>query len=266
MFREEDKDNLELVRQIVLYRLKSDPEWHSLTSSWSENYGGLFVDFEHPNLRARFAFLANEVMWQLLTQGVISVGHNVNNLELPYFHVTDYGRKVLDEERFIAHDPTGYLEDMKALSGIILGDTAIAYLEKALRCFNAGCHLAAVLLLGVAAESVFLGLCGVLLDALDNNSEKAKFAKLAHTKPKHRWIIGKYQRLDHRVKRELPESLDVTLISLCELIRRQRNDLGHPQQDPPELTREEAFMFFRLFPGFVRDLEALAQYYRTRSL
>ncbi len=266
VFRQSDWNNLELVRQIVFYRLKNDSDWSQLDHTWGEQYGARFVEFEHRNLRLRFVVLVNEVMWQLISQGVISPGLNAHNPSLPFFHITDYGHKVLETECFIAHDPTGYLDEIRSLSGIVLGDNAIVYLEEALRCFNSGCHLAAVLLLGVASESVFLRLCDVIHKALDSEKEKDKFAKITHVGPKHTWLIGKYQRLDKRIKRELPESLSITLISLYDLIRRQRNDLGHPQEDPPELTREQAFVFFKLFPGFVQDMEAFAQHCQSHTL
>lgn len=49
-------------------------------------------------------------------------------------------------------------------------------------------------------------------------------------KTKHRWIVTKYEALPARIKREhLPDGLDVTLKGVYDLIRRQRNELGHPQ-------------------------------------
>ncbi len=266
LFRETDRKNLELVRQIVLFRLKNDPEWSQFDYTWDPRYVSRFVDFENPYLRDRFVFLANEIMWQLLIQGVISVGLNAHNLNLPFFHITDYGHDVLNQERFIPHDPTGYLIEIKSLSGSILSVTAITYIEEALHCFNAGCHIAAVLLLGVAAESVFLNLCAVIQTTLIDGTGKKNLDSKVQVKTKHRWIIQKYQGLDGKIRGELPESLDTTLISLYELIRRQRNELGHPQENPPELTREQAFVFFKLFPSFVKDLEAFAVYCQTHGL
>ena len=266
IFRQTDYDNLELVRQIVLYRLKHDSNWSQFDYIWAER-GSSFVEFEPHQLRRRFVVLANEVMWQLLIQGVITVGMNANNPNLPFFRVTDYGQKVLEAERFIPHDPTGYLNDLRAASGAIATDVTVAYVEEALRCFNAGCHVASVLLLGVAGESIFNHMCDMIRPTLKNGSEQKKLDSQLPVKPRHRWIVQKYQSLPQSVRREqLPESLDMTLVSLYDLIRRQRNELGHPQEKPPELSREEAFVFFRLFPAFVRDVQAFAEYYHQSGL
>ena len=266
VFRESDRNNLELVRQIVFNRLKHDSNWKQFDYVWGER-DQAFVKFENKYLRDRFLVLVNEVMWQLLVQGVITAGMNSSNPTLPFFRLTDYGKKVLEAERFIPHDPTGYLKGLRATTGTIAKDVAISYMEEALRCFNSGCNLASVLLLGVAAESVFNQLCDVIKPSLKNNSEQKKLADKLSVKPRHRWIVQKYQSLPSKVRREqLPESLDMTLTSLYDLIRRQRNDLGHPQEKPPDLSREQAFMFFRLFPEFVSDIEAFAKYCQKHGL
>ncbi len=266
VFRESDRDNLELVRQIVLYRLKHDSDWNQFDYVWGER-GSSFVEFESGRLRGRFSVLANEVMWQLLIQGVITVGMNASNPNLPFFRITDYGHKVLEGQRFIPHDPTGYLEELRAATGVIATDVTIAYVEEALRCFNAGCHIASVLLLGIAAESIFNHMCSIIRSSLENSSEHNKLNSKLPVKPRHRWIVQKYQNLGNTARREqLPESLDMTLTSLYDLIRRQRNELGHPQEKPPELSREQAFVFFRLFPGFVSDVQAFAEYCQKNGL
>jgi hypothetical protein len=266
IFRQSDFNNLELARQIVLYRLKHDTDWNQFDYIWGER-GSSFVEFESPQLRSRFVVLANEVMWQLLIQGVITVGLDASNPNLPFFRMTDYGQKVLEAERFIPHDPTGYLDELRAMTGVVATDVAIAYAEEALRCFNSGCHIASVLLLGIAAESIFNHMCDVIRPSLRNGSEQKKLSSRLPVKPRHRWIVQKYHNLPRTVQREqLPESLDMTLASLYDLIRRQRNELGHPQENPPELSREQAFVFFRLFSGFVSDVQAFAEYCQENGL
>lgn len=266
IFREEDRNNLEFVRQIILHRLKHDREWHQFDYSWT-GFTGKYVDFERTQLRDRFLVLATEVMWQLVTQGIVAPGMNSANLTLPFFHITDYGKTVLETERFVPHDPTGYLKEVRGAAKTVVGEVAITYIEEALRCFNSGCQLAAVLLLGVAAECVLLELCKVIHSSLRSAADQKALDGKQTIKHKHRWIVDKYLALPSSTRRErLPESLDLTLTSLYELIRRQRNDLGHPQEKPPELSREQAFVFFRLFPGFVSDIELFADYCRNNDL
>ena len=104
--------------------------------------------------------------------------------------------------------------------------------------------------------------------SLKSTKDKQTFAKLPDTvKAKHRWLVDKFQTLPAEVRRkQLPESLDMTLLSLYELIRRQRNDLGHPQENPPDVSRDQAFVQFRLFPTFIKDVEAFAAYCKSDGL
>lgn len=262
-FTKEDANNLELVRQIVLSRLKDDRHFNQLNDPWDSPSVDQFVKIESPADRNRFVFLTMEVIWQLIIQGVITPGLNPPNPGLPWFRVTDYGRKVLEAEGPIPHDPTGYLDEIRRESVTVATDTTHAYLQEALRCYTSGCHLASVLLLGVAAESVFLKLWEVIGQNLATASDIKKFQQLDRKNliaPKHRWLADKVSNLPSAVTRQLPEGLQMTIRSLYDLIRQERNELGHPRENPPTVDREQAFMFFRLFPTFIRHVEAFAAY------
>lgn len=266
-FTRDDLSNLELVRQIVLRRLKEDRGFNQFYSQWvsCERY----VTFGEPEIqvRQRFEFLADEVLWQLFIQHVITPGKDPSNPDFPWFRVTNYGEKVLEAERFIPHDPTGYLTEVSQTAQSVVGQASLAYLEESLRCFNSGCHLASVLLLGVAAEAVLLRLCDVAKDSLSDPDERTAFSQLKWVKPKHRWLVSKYETLPMRDRRELlPEDLDMTLSSLYELIRRQRNELGHPQEQPPAIDRDAAYMYLKLFPRFIENAETFATYCSDQGL
>jgi hypothetical protein len=120
--------------------------------------------------------------------------------------------------------------------------------------------------LGVAAESAFNELCDAVRPTLANAADQPNLALAVFVKTRHRWLVGRYRNLPGVERRQLPESLDVTLTSLYDLIRRQRNALGHPQSQPPNTSREEAFVFFKLLPTFIQDAQALAIYCSTNAI
>jgi len=259
VFRDADFANLEFVRHVVLRRLKDDADWHQFDRTWDER-NQAFVRFEEPRLRPRFITLSNEIMWQLIIQGVITVGMNSDNPNLPWFRITDYGQKVLDAERLIPHDPTGYLDELRGVAGPLDISVMVSYVEEALACFVSGCNVAATLLLGVAAESVFNELCSAIQPTMADPNERSNLDLTRQVRPRHRWLVTKYQNLSAAQRRQLPESLDVTLTSLYDLIRRQRNELGHPQATPPQVTREVAFVHFQMLPTYLIDMQAFATY------
>src|SRR5262249_14183220 len=106
-----------------------------------------------------------------------------------------------------------------------------------------------------------------VIDAsLKRQNDRTTFAKLRWVKEKHRWVVDKFQALPVAERRKLPESLDVTLSSLYDLIRRQRNDIGHPSDKVPELGRDAAFVYFRLFATFIEDVETFAAYCKKSGI
>ncbi len=84
VFTQNDFDNLELVRQIVLLRLKDDRNFNAFYQHWDSSTER-YVTFVEPQARgrSRFEFLADEVLWQLFIQGVITLGKDTNNPALP---------------------------------------------------------------------------------------------------------------------------------------------------------------------------------------
>ncbi len=268
IFGDAQRDDITLARQLVLRRLREDKAWKVINHP--EQFDG-FLEFTTPQDKAHFLELADTVMWELVVLGVILPGSGggraVENFNLPNFRRTEYGEKVLQAGRFIPHDPAGYVGEACAVGQTCVGAVARGYLEEALRCFNRICYTASVLLLGVAAEATFLQLGNAISPFIGDPNERKRFEKLVWVKDKHRWIVAKYEQLERNVKRvRLPDGMDISLKGIYDLIGRQRNELGHPQNVPPEVDKDHAFASFRLFLTYLRDMEAFVEYCRTAGI
>jgi len=91
-----------------------------------------------------------ELIWEFLFQGILTVGMNSANTDLPWVRVTDYGKKCIEEGQILPHDPDGYLKTLKEeIPGV--DPIIIMYISEALQTFRRGCYLAAVVMLGCAA-------------------------------------------------------------------------------------------------------------------
>jgi len=143
---------------------------------------------------------------------------------------------------------------------------ATGYLREALNCFKHGCYTASVLLLGIATEAVFLEFNAILQKSISDQKNVKEFEKNDTVKKKHRWIVAKYEALPATKRRQLPDGLDVTLKGVYDLIRRQRNELGHPQDVSPEIDRDHAFAHFQIFQTYIKDIEGFADYCRKNGL
>jgi len=262
-FDDSRKNDIGLVREILLRRLREDG------SGWTQ-FGQLdpgfdrFLEFPSVTERWRFDELLRQVIWEFIASGVIAPGNGLHSsgANLPFFSITDFGREVLSAGQAIPHDPDGYLAEIRGAGKTCVDIVAIGYIEEALCCFARGCYTASVLLLGVAAEAVILKACELIVEASADPAVRKVYDNLPDgVKQRHRWLVERYNALPPKVRRgALPDGLDVTLTSAYDLIRRQRNDLGHPQAIPPAIDRQHAFVFFRVFLTVLKDLEAFTTF------
>ena len=168
------KPDLETVREVFFERLRCDRGWNQLNPIGQdfEPYVECAGNFDSQP----FTCLVHKVFWQLLIEGIVAPGIDSGNLNLPWFHVTDYGRQVVESGPGNPHDSTGYL---KRLSEQVAQPdlTVLAYLTEGLHAFRRGNTVSATVMLGIAAERVFLLLCETLHAALQSPGEKQKFVK-----------------------------------------------------------------------------------------
>jgi len=248
-FTPDDEGDEDLVRRIVLYRLAHDKHWHQLDAIWEDQRTVEFPRIGGRDARRGFVFMAHEVMHRLLVQGIIAPGLDANNLLLPFFHITSLGHEVLQASAVVPYDPSGYLA---ALRQVTSRSVLLAYAKEAVRCFDSACFTAAVFFLGVACES--------LLVEIHASLSRTKRPENAPIKHKYDELVKLYESLAKQEKRKLPDTLDIQLGATYNMIRRQRNELGHPQSNPPAMDQRQAFCFFMVFPELVRDVEAFGQY------
>jgi len=104
------------------------------------------------------ALTLQEVLWDLLVQGVLAPGKNSLNLNLPFVHVTEFGAACLEDEAILAHDPDGYVARLESSCGETADPDLIETAREALLAFLAGRYPSSVVMLGRSAE--------ILLDRL----------------------------------------------------------------------------------------------------
>lgn len=253
--------DLETARQIVFARLRADREWHQ-TDRTGDGFSPLVEYPAERNGRWRLVGLANEVFWLLVGEGILSPGMDYHNPDLPWFHITDYGRMVLASEEPQPYNPTGYLAGLRAR--IAAADpTVMAYVAESLETFRKGNLVSSAVMLGIAAERVFLLLCASLEASLANPAEKARFTKLLDRfsmKPKLDWVHEKIQQIQKQSPGGFPENSTIMIVAIYDLMRGQRNELGHPRELPPRVRREDAFVNLQIFPRYYEIAEETREF------
>lgn len=206
-----------------------------------------------PRLSARDYARAQSVFWDLLIEGVVRPGlHDGMNNDLPFFHVTDYGKEAVKGGAASPYDPDGFLRrlaaDVPALDPVIL-----TYLTEALHTFRISCLLSSVIALGCASEKAFLLLVKSYGDALQGSAQ-AKFRKDTEGRLIKRQFDEFQSRLGGHLRAKLPgdveADLDVTLSGVFTLFRNLRNEAGHPTGRSVE--REQTYANLLVFPSYLK--------------
>jgi len=115
-------------------------------------------------------------------------------------------------------------------------------------------------MLGIAAERVFLLVCEATLNALQDANERTTLSRLLRgfaMKRKLDWVHKKYLAIQQSPPQGFPDNATLVITGIYDLLRVQRNDLGHPRQLPPSLGGEELFASLQCFPGFMLSADRL---------
>ena len=251
---------MRLLRLVVFERLRRDPQWNYYPNS-SSGFTD-YVDTSHPHASEALGFHLSEVVWQLLIEGVLAPGSNSANPNLPWFHLTPLGRSVLESQGPNPFDPEGYVEFVQRKVSDA-DATVLLYLAESLNTQRTGNLVASAVMLGIAAERVFLLLSQSLHAALKDPKEKKEFGDILGRfpmKPKLDWVRAKIESLQSRKVRGIPESAGLVIMAIYDMIRQQRNELGHPREEPPALTRDDVLASIQVFVRYYETAEALRSF------
>jgi hypothetical protein len=192
--------------------------------------------------------------------GDLSAG-SVNAMRWPWFRVTDHGRRVLEASEYSPYDPDGYLRRLKGEIPSV-DETIVRYVEESLRCLRMDCLLAAAVTIGCASEQAVLLLIEQFGQAITDPKSKREYEDDTSS-----WIIArKYKAfrksLDSAAKdlpKPLRDPLKQQLHGVFDLIRRTRNDAGHPTGEP--ITRETVLASQIVFPGYCKYVYSLKDHF-----
>jgi hypothetical protein len=254
-----------IVRHMVIRRLREEQSWRTFTAP--EVGFQAYVDIE-PGSLSHFSYLAREVWWQLLCTGILAPGKDPTNADLPDFHLTPLGEAFIQSGEWPVYDPESYLARLNA-SIPIPDATVLAYLAESLRSFERGNFVASTIMVGIAAERAFILLCDSMLNALADVKERSVLSKKMERyqmKPKLDWVHAKLLAMQKKPPLGLPDNAVIATTAIYDLLRCQRNDLGHPQPKPPTLSPEQVLNYLLVFPGFYRTVESVRGVLKNASI
>lgn len=265
-------DDLALVRQVMFRRLRDSldappqNQWRQLEDDNGQGFEN-YVEFPfHRQGVASFEMAVMDAFWQLVAEGILAPGLNAGARNLPWFHVTEYGKKVIAQGEYQPHDRDGYLQRLSTRNPDV-DPTVLAYLEESLETFTRGNRVASMVMLGVAAERVFDLVCESLLaSSVMSAKERATLEdhmKRARLKPRLEYVHQKLTKLQDARTPGFPESAALMVTAMYDIIRAQRNHLGHPQEKPPRLDADVANARLQMFAGYFETAEEVRRFLRS---
>jgi hypothetical protein len=232
----------------------------------------------NPNLRPSFGdgrqflergdeTILNEIIWSLIVQGILVPGLDDANSTLPFIRLTEYGRRCVEEDRLLPHDPDGYLREFqKALPGV--DTTILEYLTESLQCYIHGLHRASAVMLGAASEQAILLLIYRCADSIADLPSRERFESDVDKAPS---MFRKYEIFEKRfstVKTGMPKNLtnnvDSLLRGVFDLIRNTRNDAGHPAIGA-EVNRDGIYSHLKLFIPYCLRIYGLIGWFSNNT-
>jgi len=197
------------------------------------------------------------VVWELIIEGVYTPGSSVQHPNLPAVRVTEYGQKCFDAGELTAHDPDDFLQRLKTACPSI-DDITLLYTGGALDAFRVGRHLASTVMIGVAAENMLLRLVGAVYAALNTPQRQSKFerdTKGKKAKTQHDEVSARLRSPATPLPTEIESVLTQHIDGIYDLIRRTRNEAGHPTGK--RMERYEAHALLLLFPTYCKTVHDL---------
>lgn len=216
-----------------------------------------------------------EYLWEtfhlFLNNGVLSPGWYRNSPNLPFFHVTNHGKKCIGERNILPYDIDGYMERLICINGI--DEWVKFYTLEALRCYNSNCYNASAVMIGLASETLvelmikeFICLCEKknyeanteLNKKISNTTVVAYLEKNIKEKTP---ISTKYvifeevfngiKNMDSELKRITDTASRSTFIN-C--LRVNRNEVAHPG-----VIKKDESEVLLLFIGFIKYCEMMTK-------
>lgn len=207
--------------------------------------------------------LIMEIVWSLIVQGILIPGVTEGNQGWPFLNLTEYGRKCIQEDRILPHDPDGFLRDFHR-EVPNADSTVVEYLTESLQCYIHGLHRSAAVMLGGASEQAILlmieSYANSIADPIAKQGFESSVQKNQSIFRKFQLFERKFSGIKHQMPKELIDSVDSLLRGVFDLIRSSRNDAGHPAIRS-STGRDVVYSHLRLFTPYCKRIHDLIAWF-----
>jgi len=207
--------------------------------------------------------LVLEIFWALFREGIITLGMNSSNRNFPFFRLSHYGHKIVDNEQtYFFYDISSYRERLENEIPN-LDDVTKVYLQEAMQSFRVGCLLASSVMLGVATEHTF----NRLIETIEQNTMYKDVYKSVSKEQLISRRLTKFKNVFDNKKKDYPADIcqdyDSQFLGIQTIIKNYRNDSGHPTGKIIE--REQMYVLLNLFIPYCKKTYELLEFFKKDS-
>ena len=195
---------------------------------------------------------------------VLTIGRSKENNVWPFLRLTEFGESVIrNEENVIVYDINGMLKLLKDKVPSV--DPVIEkYFSECLTTLRVNSMLASAVMLGCAAEKSILLLFDSYINWLKVNSTQKQYENLKKFQSSN--IARKFDELTksingHKadIREDLLEDYDIVINSIFTIIRKTRNDSGHPTGK--SIYRDELISMIYVFINHCKKVYELIEFF-----
>lgn len=219
-------------------------------------------------LNSRDEDIVNQVVWDLIIERILTIGLNENSNSWPFLRLTEYGKKIIKEtDDVIVYDIDGMLKKLKNNVPNV-NPTIVRYFAECLNTYRINALLASSVMLGCAAEKGILLLFDSYLAWIERNFSTKESDNLKKIVNKN--ISKKFDELNkslngHRanINQDLFDDFDIFISSLFTIIRKNRNDAGHPTDKI--IDKDELRSMIYVFINHCKKIYDFIEYFCTNK-
>lgn len=214
----------------------------------------------HPGDAPTFETVSH-LLWRLVGEGLVWIDARQS---IWRWRLTAQGLAAAKSDEPNPDDAEGFLAHLRRRVPDI-ADVVFLYLTEAVRCYEAGCFVASTVMIGVASEAAILETAHAACGWLGDPAGAPLSATLSVAGRPFSKKLEAFQKALDPIRRDLPreleQAIDKMIGPLSDLLRRTRNDAGHPTGSVA--NRDAVRIDLRVFIDYVASLAALRNHFRS---
>lgn len=212
------------------------------------------------------------LIWDYFRSGILAPGIRYGDPTFPWLRVTERGLKILKGRDLNPYDEDSYVSHLRGKVPSA-SETVISYIWQASRALQGEAYLAAAVMIGAASEAAVWELAESVETYLTGQPGHRTFKRKVFPAKQDKWmsirpVFQTVRKEVEKVKGDLPRTLQEWVESdfafVFGLIRKDRNEAGHPT-GRADITQEDVESSLLVFPRYYERITELAGWMRRKA-